>query len=430
MATATELEERAAKLVADGQAIAQKATDENRDLTAEELEQSAKMLADIRAYKKTADVLKGLAEENEHFSKRKDPIAGRPGTDGAADAPPQVDRRSIGQRFVESEEWIDFRTKVAPHGFSDKGRVGASPVLNFRSLLPRREERATLLTGGSDTSAGAFVFNDVQPGYYPQGLNRPLTIRDVITVGQTNSDTVEYVTMTSQTNNAATIAEATTYGGTTSGLKPFSEFALAKVTTNVKTIAHAVAATKRALSDAGQLRTLIDSFLRYGLEEELEDQIVAGDASGENFDGIGHLSGVQAGAWNTDILTTTRKARTLVRTVGRDTPTAYLLNPADWETIDLLQDNEARYYFGGPSQMGTPRLWGLPVVESEAVPSGTGYVGNFRKCVLWEREQATIQVSDSHADFFMRNLVAILAEMRAAFGIVQPTSIVEIDLTA
>lgn len=430
MATATELRERWSKIIADGQAIAERAQTEGRDLTAEEVEQTTKALADARALKNTFTVLEGLSSEHDEATKRRDPVAGRPGTDGAADAAPQVDRRSIGQRFVESEEWVDFRTKVAPHGFSDKGRVGASPVLNFRSLLPRREERATLLTGGSDTSAGAFVFNDVQPGYYPQGLNRPLTIRDVITVGQTNSDTVEYVTMTSQTNNAATIAEATTYGGTTSGLKPFSEFALAKVTTNVKTIAHAVAATKRALSDAGQLRTLIDSFLRYGLEEELEDQIVAGDASGENFDGIGHLSGVQAGAWNTDILTTTRKARTLVRTVGRDTPTAYLLNPADWETIDLLQDNEARYYFGGPSQMGTPRLWGLPVVESEAVPSGTGYVGNFRKCVLWEREQATIQVSDSHADFFMRNLVAILAEMRAAFGIVQPTSIVEIDLTA
>jgi len=243
------------------------------------------------------------------------------------------------------------------------------------------------------------------------------------------------VRMTAQTNAAAMTAEsaATSGSGLTTaaqGVKQESDLTLAKVTTTVKTIAHWLAATKRALSDAGQMRTLIDNFLRYGLEEELEDQIVAGDGSGENFDGIGHLSGVQAGAWSVDLLTTTRKARTLVRTVGRAIPTAYLLNPADWETIDLLQDNEARYYFGGPSQMGTPRLWGLPVVESEAVPAGTGYVGDFRKCVLWEREQASIQVSDSHADFFVRNMVAILGEMRAAFGILQPTALVEIDLTA
>ena len=66
----------------------------------------------------------------------------------------------------------------------------------------------------------------------------------------------------------------------------------------------------------------------------------------------------------------------------------------------------------------------------EAVTEGVGYVGDFRKCVLWDREQASIRTSDSHANFFIQNLVAILAEMRAAFGIVQPNALVEIDLTA
>jgi hypothetical protein len=49
---------------------------------------------------------------------------------------------------------------------------------------------------------------------------------------------------------------------------------------------------------------------------------------------------------------------------------------------------------------------------------------------MWDREQGGISVSDSHADFFVRNLLAILAEMRAAFAVVQPTAFVEIDLTA
>jgi hypothetical protein len=39
-------------------------------------------------------------------------------------------------------------------------------------------------------------------------------------------------------------------------------------------------------------------------------------------------------------------------------------------------------------------------------------------------------VSDSHSDFFIRNMVAILAEMRAAFAVLQPNAFVEIDLTA
>lgn len=127
---------------------------------------------------------------------------------------------------------------------------------------------------------------------------------------------------------------------------------------------------------------------------------------------------------------TYRKAKTKVRTVGRSIANAFLIHPTDLENLDLLQDNEGRYYFGGPSGSGTAQpLWNLPVVETEAVPVGTAYCGDFRKAVLWDREQATIQVTDSHLDFFVRNLVAILAEMRAAFGVLQPSAFVEIDVT-
>lgn len=340
------------------------------------------------------------------------------------------DARTPGDRFVDSDEWKEFVERVAPNGvFSEKKQFGTSPSVSVPGLLPGRRTGATLITGDSSTSAGAFIVNDVYPGLFPQGLQRPLTLRDIVTNGRTSSDTVEFVQLTSQTNAAAPVAEATATSGA-SGTKPESALALAKVTTVVKTIAHWIPATKRALADAGQLRTLIDAFLRYGLEEELEDQIMNGDGTGENFTGIANTSGIQAQAWDTNILTTTRKARTKVRTVGRAVPTAYVFHPTDWETIDLLQDNEARFYGAGPFGLSPARLWGLPVVESEAQTAGQGHVGDFRKCVLWDREQASVSASDSHSDFFIRNMVALLAELRAAFGIVQPNAIVEIDLTA
>ena len=49
--------------------------------------------------------------------------------------------------------------------------------------------------------------------------------------------------------------------------------------------------------------------------------------------------------------------------------------------------------------------------------------------VLWDREQANISVSDSHADFFIRNMIAILAELRAAMGVIRPSAFVEVDLS-
>lgn len=331
----------------------------------------------------------------------------------------QPKARTPGESVLDDPEFDAWRKKVAPAGSSvSRAQFGNSPSVGLK----------TLITGASSTSGGALVVTDRTNIIDPGTFYRPLTVVDLITSGTTDSDLVEYVRQGTHTNNAAPVAEATaTSDG--SGAKPESAMVLAVVSEAVKTIAHWIPATRRALADASQLRTLIDTFLRYGLEEELENQIVNGSGSGENFTGILNTSGRSQQAYTTDILTTTRKARTLVRTKGRATPTGYLLHPEDWEAIDLLQDNEGRYFFGGPSALGQPRLWGLPVVESEALTPGVGIVADWRLAVLWRRMAAQILVSDSHLDFFTRNLIAILGEERAAFGVIRPAAFVEMDLT-
>jgi HK97 family phage major capsid protein len=412
---------------------------DDRDFTADEA-------ADLREHMSKATAAKAAIEERKGNDELRATLA-QLGDDIALNAKTDEDgkrqtasgfhlpdkAKSLGEQFTDSPEYKALLGQAKGGQFGAKQRI-QSEMVGFKSLV----------TGGSDTSAGAFLTNDfrgLQVGL--DVFQRPLRLRDVVTPGTTTSDTVEYVRVTSVTNNAAPVAEATSSAAPTApggagalvnnangGYKPESGVALAKVTAAVKTIAHWMPATKRALSDAAQVRTLIDAFLMYGLEEELEDQMIQGDNTGENFEGLGNVSGVQAQAYDTDLLTTTRKAKTKVRTVGRSIANAYLINPVDLETLDLLQDNERRFYFGGPSGTGTAQpLWNLPVIETEAVPQGTGYVGDFRKAVLWDREQATVQVTDSHLDFFVRNLVAILAEMRAAFGVLQPSAFVEIDLT-
>ena len=414
--------------------------DGDRDFTPEEAGQLREHMAKATEAKGEIERLRGNDELKKTLADLGDDIALNAKTeqDGSRRTASgfQLPERgkSLGEQFTDSPEYKGLLSQARGGAFGAKQRV-QSEMFGVKSLV----------TGGSDTSGGAFVQNDyrgLQVGL--DVFQRPLRMRDVVTNGTTTSDTVEYVRVTSVTNNAAPVAEATSSAAPTApggagalvnnaggGYKPESGLALAKVTTAVKTIAHWMPVTKRALSDAAQIRTLIDAFLRYGLEEELEDQMVQGDGTGENFDGLGNVSGVQSQAWDTNALVTLRKAKTKVRTVGRSIANAYLLNPADVETIDLLTDNENRYYFGGPSGTGSAQpLWNLPVIETEAVPAGTGYVGDFRKAILWDREQATIQMTDSHLDFFVRNLVAILAEMRAAFGVLQPNAFVEIDLTA
>lgn len=335
--------------------------------------------------------------------------------------------RRVSDQFLASTEWQGYMKAVAPHGFSQKARVDGPTIEVNGSILPVR--RQALITEGS-TSAGALIIPD-QTGIFDEGTAmRPLSILDVLTRGTTESDSIEYVKVTGFTNNAAGVAEADSVDDADdTGRKPWSSLALLRVNEPVKTIAHGEAATTRALSDAGQMRTILDTFLRYGLLEQVEDDIISG-AGGNTFSGILTVSNTQDQAFDTDLLTTARKAKTKVRVGGRARANAYLMHPNDWEAFDLELTLGGTQVNRIAAEESTPRLWGLPVVESEAVPEGTAIVADFTKAVFYDRQQTTVQATSGYMDFFMKNLVAVLAEMRAAFAVIRPEAFVVIDLSA
>lgn len=336
--------------------------------------------------------------------------------------------RTLGQQFVDSAEFKAWMKQIAPNGrIPDQLKGLQSPPVEFKTLFK------TLITGASDTSAGAFVETDYTGIYEPLGRHER-TLLDLVSPGATDSDVVEFVRQTAQVTQSTPVQEAnvTTYAGSTgqiSGEKPEGASTWEKVTANVKTIAVWIPATKRALADASQLRSLLDQELREDCLEELEDQIINGDGTGENFTGILNTAGVLTQAWTTDLITTTRKAITAVRVTGKARGAlAWVVNPTDAETIDLLKDGNNRYYWGGPLAAGERRLWGAPIVENNQVDQGKAILGQWNKAKLWDRQAATISVSDSHSDFFIRNMIAILCELRAAFGVIRPSNFVIVDM--
>jgi HK97 family phage major capsid protein len=188
--------------------------------------------------------------------------------------------------------------------------------------------------------------------------------------------------------------------------------------------------TRRALSDAPQIQGIIDQFLSTGLEQALENELINGDNTEDHLMGLENTPGRGQQPFDTDVLRTTRVARTKVEQVGLEIPTAYLMNPYDWQDIELTKDGQGRYYYGGPSVLGNPMLWGLPVVVSPFMPKGTCYVGNFKRIVVWDREQGQIRITDAHKDWFQRNLIAVLAEERMANGNLRPIAIYQVDLVS
>lgn len=418
-------EANAAKAICD---VAEK---EERDLTdverdtidvhmkkATELRENAEKEQEFRS--QMADLSKGLGigEDPEQLKERRG-------------EQPRKGRKTAGGTFIDSPEYKSLLAGVPNGHFSEKMRVQSAPMELAGGM------KDLFYSGNRDESAGYLVENDSR-GLLDPFYERPLSVRQLFTSGSTTSDTIDYVRLVSVTNNAAVVPEArsadpidgVTVTDVLGGLKPQSGFEFDRDQTTVKTIAHWIPATKRALSDAAQIRSMIDTFLRYGLEEAFEDELLTGTGAGEHFLGLYNQPGIQtqaAGAGQ-DILDVTRMSRTKVRIGGRARPTAYVFNPIDWEKVDLLRNDNGDFYGGGPFSLSTMRLWGLPVVESEAVTPGTAWVAAWNWGVIYDREQASVQATDSHADFFVRNLVAILAEMRAAFAVLRPAAFVRITL--
>lgn len=427
--------------------IAEKADNEGREMTADERATFDQKFAEATDKKSQADVAKKDAEVMDQAKALADLVGMPDSAKGDLDAQlrnatrDQV-RKSLGAEIVGSPQF-----KAAMEQF-DGGHIPAGTPFRTAPIGVKSFIRSkSLFTGASDTSGGAFVVAE-QTGIQEMLGRREYRLRDLVSVRTTGSDTVEFVRQTSHTNNAAETAEATSSAAPTvtvdgnaqsgvalvnnagGGYKPEGAWAFERVTATVKTIAEWVPATKRSLSDAGQLEGLINDELRKDIEEREDTQILNGDGSGENLTGILNTSGIQTQSFSTDLFQSVRKGITKAKTVGRVNPTGIVMNPSDVELVDLAQDANDRYYGLGPFAMGPRTLWGVPVVESEAITAGNALLGDFSKAVLWDREQTTVTMTDSHADFFVRNLVAILAEERVAFAVTRPKAFVNVDISA
>jgi HK97 family phage major capsid protein len=332
-----------------------------------------------------------------------------------------------GAGLVDSDAYKAWLERFPGGGPTARGTFQSDPVHvpgGFRALVT-----------SADASAGSLVPPDFR-GLLEPGTIRTLTLRQLVTVLTTDSDRVDYSREAGRISAAAPVAEATGIDNTTKsaigGLKPEAGVQFEAAIADVRTFAAWIPATRRIVADANQLRSYLDAVLRDDLGLELEDQMIGGSGTGENFLGIlnepdiGTAGPPGVGESQLHVL---RRGIRQVRVDGRAVPNACVMNPVDAESIDLLQVNSEENHFAGAGPYGALQriVWGVPVVESEAVPVGTAVVGDFRRAVLFDREQANVSLGTVNDDF-LRNVVRILAEMRAAFAVLRPKAFCAVDL--
>jgi HK97 family phage major capsid protein len=326
------------------------------------------------------------------------------------DAPQAGKVMDLGDHLVASEQ---FKATDMTGGWRGAIRVGV--------------ERADITSSDTTVGAGRSAGTSLVPGARVPGIvtppQRKLTIRDLIAPGQTASSNVEFVKETGFTNNARPVTEGQT--------KPKSDITFNMASAPVRTIAHIFKASRQILDDAPGLASYINARGTYGLKFVEETQLLTGNGTGQNLNGILPQATAYAPSFNAaDEQAIDRLRLALLQVILANYPASgFVLNPVDWARIELTKDTQGRYIVGNAASPIGPSLWNLPVVESQAMTSGEFMTGAFNLgAQVFDRMGVEVLLSTENSDDFEKNMCTIRVEERIALAVYRPESFVAGDI--
>lgn len=181
--------------------------------------------------------------------------------------------------------------------------------------------------------------------------------------------------------------------------------------------------TDELLSDAAFLESAIRNRGVYEFNKAVESYLVTT---------LLGTSGVQTGGNSIDFDTILAAKQDIMADTGY-APDAMIINPADWATLLQTKDSNLQYLLGGPAfgsygnggYNANPRIWGLNVVESVAIPSGKALIGAFKagaSVVTKVGEGFRVEVANTDQDDFVKNRVTVRLEERMVEAVRVPAA--------
>ena len=362
---------------------------------------------------------------------------------------------TLGELFIKSDDFQEFKKSgsatmrqawemeakdMASMGLETKDVYGSS--LGPNSINPR--------------GFGSIQFDPAVPR-----AQRTARVRNLFPVAATSANLIDYFRVlgfaegADGRGSARTVADRTKangdplsqdshfrYSGQAAtdvfGLKPKSNLRFESAQAPVRTIAHWEAAHRNVIQDEPQLQSTINNELLYGLALAEDDQILNGDGQNENLLGILNTPGIQsytqaaapgtgASPANTDRKSDALRRAATLSVIANYPGTGFVLHPHDWEDVELQKaGGDGQYMLVTNVAVGaTTSVWRQPVVETPAMPEKVFLTGAFGiGAQLYDRQVASIRIAEQHADFFVRNAIAILAEERLALAVKRPESFV------
>lgn len=432
----TELSTLTEKLVAEGKRLDEMAANNGRPgAPGEEAKSVSRMFVESEAYKR----FKGSQ------SRSTDPVSFKTLLDTSAATRLTVPQRDSlvapSRRVLRLRDLIPVRpTSQASGEYIEETGFNAGTTQAVTSIT-QTGGLATITTTAAHGwgEVGQYVFitvsgavqDDYNGSHYAK-IASTTTATFSVDSGATSPATGTILAYKRQTHGAAAaVAEGSA--------KPEARIQFELKTWNARVVAHWLPATRQVLDDDAQLQAYIEDRMLYGLEFAEETQILYGDGSSPNLQGILTHTGVPEYIWSDGPTTPVpdtkidaiRRAMTLAM-LSNYPVTGLVINPLDKQDIDLAKGDDGHYIaFMTVDNAGVERFFRVPIVETPSILSGEALVGAFAQgATLWDREQASIRIAEQHSTYFTENKLAILAEERVGLAIYRPEAFVKVTFDA
>jgi HK97 family phage major capsid protein len=332
-----------------------------------------------------------------------------------------IDMKLASESLPFNEKAVNFRSQLMD---SLKENNVFESVAKYRS--------ANMSVKSTMTTAANLLGDTIRPErldgvIYPMpAMTRVRSVMNVLPLSASNA--VDWIRETGYNNLADTVTD--------NANKPESDISLDTLSVPVQTIAHTMRLHKNMLTDLPLLSSYLATRGVDGLLDAEDAQLLYGDSTPPNLIGVltdalsafnptsmyaALVAQGNRGAGFYDIL---RYAMLQVRKANLR-PNAIMLSPVDKAAIDIQQIQDGAYRRQPDGTVLVNNIWGLPVVEVDALNEGEFAVGGFNSAAtVFEREGISIGFFEQDRDNVQKNLVTVRIEERLAVATQRPEGIV------
>ena len=330
----------------------------------------------------------------------------------------------VGLQFDELHKQVNAKnSEINQKSFSEQ--IGESLKTQKEALASIKEDssarKAIFNVGLNVKAAGTMTTGNYSGGTvgltswdsdFARVVRRQPFLRQLVTIRPVSTKYVAWAEQSAPDGGAGATAEGAS--------KTQADFDMVEANKLVEKITAYIKVSKEALDDIGFLQSEINTELLELVNLKLDADLLGANGTTPNIKGILAYATTYVpaspfalaidNANNFDVI----RANVAVLANANYNASALVINPLDSGMMDMVKVSatDGRYVLPPFYSADGQRIAGLPVVTNPGITQGTYLIGDFSKSNLAIREEVNIQVGYENDDF-TKNLVTILAEMRA-----------------